>query len=176
MVRISDARMSGTAYGTVVLHTAPEAAAGGTLAFVQNGDMIELNVPERRLQLNVPDEELTRRRTAWTPSEPVTDRGYCRLYVDHVLQADQGVDFDFLVGKSGAAVARPNISLGTGPAQCQNGQNMSKRSPEKRRTLSKTVKNRQRTFLKFPEASRRNPDFHGQDLDLLTVRPNPPKV
>ena len=106
MVRISDARMSGTAYGTVVLHTAPEAAAGGTLALVQNGDMIELNVPERRLHLDVSDEELARRRALWTPPGPPMDRGYCRLYVDHVLQADQGVDFDFLVGKSGAAVAR----------------------------------------------------------------------
>ena len=106
MVRISDARMSGTAYGTVVLHTAPEAAAGGTLALVQNGDMIELNVPERRLHLDVSDEELARRRALWTPPEPPMDRGYCRLYVDHVLQADQGVDFDFLVGKSGATVAR----------------------------------------------------------------------
>jgi dihydroxy-acid dehydratase len=106
MVRISDARMSGTAYGTVVLHTAPEAAAGGTLALVQNGDMIELNVPERRLHLDMSDEELARRRALWTPPGPPMDRGYCRLYVDHVLQADQGVDFDFLVGKSGAAVAR----------------------------------------------------------------------
>lgn len=106
MVRISDARMSGTAYGTVVLHTAPEAAAGGTLALVQDGDMIELNVPERRLHLDVPIEELDRRRLAWTPPEPAMDRGYCRLYVDHVLQADRGVDFDFLVGSSGAPVAR----------------------------------------------------------------------
>ena len=106
MVRISDARMSGTAFGTVVLHTAPEAAAGGTLALVQDGDMIELDVGERRLELDVPGDELARRRTRWTPPEPVTDRGYCRLYVDHVLQADQGVDFDFLVGGSGAPVAR----------------------------------------------------------------------
>ena len=106
MVRISDARMSGTAYGTVVLHTAPEAAAGGTLALVQDGDMIELNVGERRLELDVSEEELARRRALWTPPEPEMDRGYCRLYVDHVLQADRGVDFDFLVGGSGAPVAR----------------------------------------------------------------------
>ncbi len=106
MVRISDARMSGTAYGTVVLHTAPEAAAGGTLALVQNGDMIELDVGARRLELDVPEDELVRRRTRWTPPEPTNDRGYCRLYVDHVLQADRGVDFDFLVGGSGAPVAR----------------------------------------------------------------------
>ena len=106
MVRISDARMSGTAYGTVVLHTAPEAAAGGTLALVQDGDMIELDVGERRLELDVPEDELARRRARWIPPEPATDRGYCRLYVDHVLQADRGVDFDFLVGGSGAPVAR----------------------------------------------------------------------
>ncbi len=106
MVRISDARMSGTAFGTVVLHTAPEAAAGGTLALVQDGDPIELDVGERRLELLVPDDELARRRARWSPPEPATDRGYCRLYVDHVLQADRGVDFDFLVGGSGAPVAR----------------------------------------------------------------------
>ena len=106
MVRISDARMSGTAFGTVVLHTAPEAAAGGTLALVQNGDMISLNVGQRRLELEVPEDELARRRARWSPPEPAMDRGYCRLYVDHVLQADRGVDFDFLVGGSGAPVAR----------------------------------------------------------------------
>ncbi len=106
MVRISDARMSGTAYGTVVLHAAPEAAAGGTLALVEDGDMIELNVGGRRLNLDVPEDELARRRERWTPPEPSMDRGYCRLYVDHVLQADRGVDFDFLVGGSGAPVAR----------------------------------------------------------------------
>lgn len=106
MVRISDARMSGTAFGTVVLHTVPEAAAGGTLALVQDGDMIALNVGERRLELEVPEEELARRRARWSPPEPAMDRGYCRLYVDHVLQADRGVDFDFLVGGSGAPVAR----------------------------------------------------------------------
>ena len=106
MVRISDARMSGTAYGTVVLHTAPEAAAGGTLALVEDGDMIELDVGQRRLELDVTESELARRRARWTPPEPATDRGYCRLYVDHVLQADRGVDFDFLVGGSGAPVAR----------------------------------------------------------------------
>ena len=106
MVRISDARMSGTAYGTVVLHAAPEAAAGGTLALVEDGDMIELNVGARRLTLGVPEDELARRRAQWTPPEPAMDRGYCRLYLDHVLQADRGVDFDFLVGGSGAPVAR----------------------------------------------------------------------
>jgi L-arabonate dehydrase len=108
MVRISDARMSGTAYGTVVLHTTPEAAAGGPLAVVQNGDMIELNVQERRLQLLVSDEELARRLAGWMAPEPPLSSGYWKLYVDHVLQADEGVDFDFLVGKRGAFVPKDN--------------------------------------------------------------------
>ncbi|MGV7242334.1 IlvD/Edd family dehydratase [Caballeronia sp. M23-90] len=105
MVRISDGRMSGTAYGAVVLHVSPEAAAGGPLAFVQTGDMIELDVKARRLHLEVSDEELERRRAAWRkPASPL--RGYVKLYVDHVLQADQGADLDFLVGASGAPVPR----------------------------------------------------------------------
>lgn len=107
MIRISDARMSGTAYGTVVLHVSPEAAAGGTLALVQNGDMIELDVAARRLHLDVPDDQLALRRSHWTPPElPSTDRGYYKLYVEHVLQADRGADLDFLVGKSGTIVTR----------------------------------------------------------------------
>ncbi len=106
MVRVSDARMSGTAYGTVVLHTAPEAAAGGPLALVQDGDMITLDVAGRRLHLDVSDEELARRREAWTAPEPPMTGGYQRLYFDHVLQADEGVDLDFLVGQRGAAVPR----------------------------------------------------------------------
>ncbi len=105
MVRISDGRMSGTAYGSVVLHVSPEAAAGGPLAFVQTGDMIELDVDARRLHLDVTDEELARRRAAWQPPAPPT-RGYYKLYVEHVLQADQGADLDFLVGSSGAPVPR----------------------------------------------------------------------
>ena len=108
MVRISDARMSGTAYGTVVLHTAPEAAAGGPLAVVQNGDLIELNVPARKLHLHISDEELARRLALWTPPKPPMDSGYWKLYIDHVLQADEGVDLDFLVGKRGSAVPRDN--------------------------------------------------------------------
>jgi L-arabonate dehydrase len=107
MVRISDGRMSGTAYGTVVLHVAPEAAVGGPLAFVRTGDMIELDVPRRRLHLEVSDEELARRKGEWKAPEPPA-RGWYRLFHDHVLQADQGVDLDFLVGKSGAAVPRDN--------------------------------------------------------------------
>jgi dihydroxy-acid dehydratase len=106
MVRISDARMSGTAYGTVVLHTAPEAAAGGPLALVENGDTIELDVDARRLHLDVPDEELARRRSAWRPRAPHSRRGWIKLYCETVQQADKGVDLDFLVGGSGAAVAR----------------------------------------------------------------------
>src|SRR6266404_789576 len=106
MVRISDARMSGTAYGTVVLHVAPEAALGGPLALVQDGDMVELDVAGRRLHLDVADAELAKRRAAWTPPKLPQDRGYAKLYVEHVLQADRGVDFDFLVGQSGHAVPR----------------------------------------------------------------------
>ncbi|NPT32923.1 IlvD/Edd family dehydratase [Paraburkholderia xenovorans] len=105
MVRISDGRMSGTAYGTVVLHVSPEAAAGGPLAFVQTGDMIELDVDARRLHLDVTDEEFARRRAAWQAPE-APKRGYYKLYVEHVLQADQGADLDFLVGSSGAPVPR----------------------------------------------------------------------
>jgi L-arabonate dehydrase len=104
MVRISDARMSGTAYGTVVLHVAPEAAAGGPLSLVQDGDWIELDVPGRRLHLDVPDEVLARRRAAAAPFVSRYVRGWERLYVDHVMQADTGVDLDFLVGSSGPGV------------------------------------------------------------------------
>jgi dihydroxy-acid dehydratase len=106
LVRISDARMSGTAYGTVVLHVAPEAAVGGPLALVRTGDWIELDVPARRLHLDVDDAELARRRAAWQPPERRHDRGWARLYVDHVLQANDGCDLDFLAGGSGSGVAR----------------------------------------------------------------------
>lgn len=106
MVRISDARMSGTAYGTVVLHVAPESAAGGALALVHNGDMIDLDVPARRLHLDVSESELSRRRALWKPANHAFARGYYKLYYDHVLQADRGVDLDFLVGSSGAEVPR----------------------------------------------------------------------
>ncbi|MEZ5668371.1 MAG: L-arabinonate dehydratase [Alphaproteobacteria bacterium] len=106
MVRVSDARMSGTAYGTVVLHTAPEAAVGGPLALVRNGDMVTLDVPNRTLSLGVSDEELARRKAAWTKPDIDWPRGYHKLYVDHVLQADRGADLDFLVGRSGAPTPR----------------------------------------------------------------------
>ena len=105
MVRISDARMSGTAYGTVVLHASPEAAVGGPLALVQTGDVIDLDVPKRVLQLEVPDTTLRARRAQWTPPASPA-RGWLKLYTDHVLQADKGADLDFLVGHSGAAVGR----------------------------------------------------------------------
>ena len=108
MVRISDARMSGTAYGTVVLHSAPEAAAGGPLALVKNGDLIELDVAKRKLHLHVSEEELAKRRKAWKPPKAPMARGYWKLYVDHVNQASDGCDLDFLVGKSGADVPRDN--------------------------------------------------------------------
>lgn len=96
LVRISDARMSGTSYGTVVLHAAPEAAAGGPLAVVRDGDLIRLNVAERRLDLLISDEEMAARLAAWTPPRRAHLRGYPRLYMEHVLQADEGCDFDFL--------------------------------------------------------------------------------
>jgi dihydroxy-acid dehydratase len=108
MVRISDARMSGTAYGTVVLHISPEAAAGGALALVENGDMINLDVAKRILHLDVAEAELAKRKARWKAPKPPLERGYWRLYYDHVLQADQGADLDFLVGKSGAFVPRDN--------------------------------------------------------------------
>jgi len=96
MVRISDARMSGTAYGTIVLHVSPEAAAGGPLGLVRSGDRIRLSVKQRRIDLQVPEEELARRRVAWKPPVETPARGYARLYMDHVLQAEHGCDFDFL--------------------------------------------------------------------------------
>jgi dihydroxy-acid dehydratase len=105
MVRVSDARMSGTAYGTVVLHVSPEAAAGGPLALVRSGDMITLDVPGRLIQLDVDDRTLSQRRAQWTPP-PAPQRGWVKLYFDHVLQAHEGADLDFLVGASGAPVPR----------------------------------------------------------------------
>ena len=106
MVRISDARMSGTAYGTVVLHISPEAAIGGTLALVKNGDLIELDVEKRTLNLLVSDEEIQKRKDAWKPPKKEFERGYVSMFVSHVEQADKGCDFDFLVGGSGSDVQR----------------------------------------------------------------------
>jgi dihydroxy-acid dehydratase len=107
MVRISDARMSGTAYGACVLHVAPESFIGGPLALVRDGDVIELDVPGRRLDLHVNDDELARRRAAWIAPEPKYPRGFGRLYSHHVTQADRGCDFDFLEGT--APIAEPQI-------------------------------------------------------------------
>ena len=105
MVRISDARMSGTAYGTVILHVCPEAAAGGPLALVKAGDLIQLDVPRRELRLEIDEQILAARRAQWTPP-PAPERGWLRLYAQHVMQADKGADLDFLVGFSGAQVPR----------------------------------------------------------------------
>jgi dihydroxy-acid dehydratase len=107
MVRVSDARMSGTSYGACVLHVAPESFVGGPLAYVQDGDVIELDVPGRRLTLKVSDEELARRRAGWKPREVGYPRGFGALYARHVMQADQGCDFDFLRGT--APVPEPEI-------------------------------------------------------------------
>jgi L-arabonate dehydrase len=108
VVRISDARMSGTAFGTIVLHAAPEAAVGGPLALVRDGDVIELDVEAGRLHLDVAQAELEARRAAWAPPPPVLS-GYQRLYADHVLQADTGADFDFLIGRRPAGVPKCGI-------------------------------------------------------------------
>lgn len=106
MVRISDGRMSGTAAGTVVLHVSPESAISGTLALVKDSDMIELNVEQRKLHLEVSDEELARRRSEWIPPAPMATRGYVKFYIDHVQQADLGADLDVLQGGSGSEVTR----------------------------------------------------------------------
>jgi dihydroxyacid dehydratase/phosphogluconate dehydratase len=106
MVRISDARMSGTAYGTVVLHVCPEAAAGGTLALVMDGDFIELDVEARRLHLDVSDEVLAKRRAELAQIPPPLTGGYQQMYVQHVMQASEGADLDFLVGCRGTKVTR----------------------------------------------------------------------
>jgi len=106
MVRISDGRMSGTAYGTAVLHVSPESAIGGALALVENGDMIELNVPQRKLHLHVSDEVLAQRKANWIAPKPTASRGYVSLYIKHVEGADKGADLDFLKGSSGSTVTR----------------------------------------------------------------------
>ena len=107
MVRISDSRMSGTSYGTCVLHVAPESAVGGPLALVRTGDVVTLDVPGRVLRMEVPDAELKRRRAQWTPPKAHYPRGFGALYVQHVTQADQGCDFDFLTAEG--RVPEPEI-------------------------------------------------------------------
>ncbi|NVO56357.1 dihydroxy-acid dehydratase [Rhodobacteraceae bacterium B1Z28] len=106
MIRISDGRMSGTAFGTVILHVSPEAHAGGPLALVKTGDRIRVSASKGKLELLVSEQELETRRTAWQPDPPHYTRGYAKLYIDHVLQADQGADLDFLVGKDTRLVTR----------------------------------------------------------------------
>lgn len=114
LVRVSDARMSGTAFGTVVLHVAPESTAGGPLRAVRDGDPIVLDVEERKLDLDIPPEELRRRLETLGPSEPRYRRGYGALYLDHVLQADQGCDFDFLRSVPGEPAEREPLGLLSG--------------------------------------------------------------
>jgi dihydroxy-acid dehydratase len=105
MVRVSDARMSGTAFGTVILHASPEAAVGGNINFVSDGDIITLDVEKRVISVNVSDEELERRRSNWTPPKPPSG-GYTRLFFDAIESPDLGADFDFLKGCRGAAVPK----------------------------------------------------------------------
>jgi dihydroxy-acid dehydratase len=107
MVRVSDARMSGTSYGTCVLHVAPESYVGGPLALVKNGDVIELDVEKRVLNLKVAEAELSGRKAAWTAPKPRYERGYGAIFSQHVRQADEGCDFDFLKGT--APVPEPEI-------------------------------------------------------------------
>jgi L-arabonate dehydrase len=106
MVRISDGRMSGTGFGTIVLHVSPEAAEGGNFAMIKTGDLITLDVPNRKLNVNITNEEFDLRRKQFKRLPPVTERGYVKLYIDHVQQAHLGADLDFLVGGSGSVVVR----------------------------------------------------------------------
>ena len=106
MLRLSDARMSGTSYGACVLHVAPESFIGGPLALLRTGDIVSIDVEARSIRMEVSDEELERRRAAWTPPAPRYERGYGVMFSRHIQQADEGCDFDFLRGKRGAAVPR----------------------------------------------------------------------
>jgi dihydroxy-acid dehydratase len=107
MLRISDARMSGTSYGACILHVAPESFVGGPLAFVQNGDMIEVDAERRLIHLHISDEEMARRKAAWKKPAPKYPRGYGAMFSEHIRQADEGCDFDFLAGN--APVPEPEI-------------------------------------------------------------------
>ena len=111
MVRISDARMSGTSYGACILHVAPESFVGGPLALVQTGDEIEIDVAARRIHLHVSDDELARRRAAWTPPPPKYARGYGAMYSQHIGQADEGCDFDFLARHGAHRRAGDSLSV-----------------------------------------------------------------
>jgi dihydroxy-acid dehydratase len=109
MLRLSDARMSGTSYGACILHVAPEAYIGGPLALLKTGDIISVDVPARSIRMEVSDEELARRRAAWTPPPPRFERGYGWMFAKHIRQANEGCDFDFLETKFGAPVPEPVI-------------------------------------------------------------------
>jgi len=109
MLRLSDARMSGTSYGACMLHCAPEAFIGGPLALVKTGDLIHVDVPARTIHLDIDDAEFARRRAAWTPPAPRFERGYGWMFSRHILQADQGCDFDYLETSFGAPVDEPSI-------------------------------------------------------------------
>jgi dihydroxy-acid dehydratase len=109
MLRLSDSRMSGTSYGACILHAAPEAFIGGPLALVKTGDLITVDVPSRKIHLEISDEELATRRAAWVAPAPRYERGYGWMFSKHILQADQGCDFDFLETSFGAAVPEPDI-------------------------------------------------------------------
>jgi dihydroxy-acid dehydratase len=106
MIRISDARMSGTAYGTIVLHASPESAVGGPLALIQNGDLISIDVRQGTLNILISNEELEFRKQKWLSPKPVADRGYVSMYIKEVQQADKGADFGYLVGASGRGIPR----------------------------------------------------------------------
>ena len=110
MVRLSDARMSGTSYGACILHVAPEAFIGGPLALIETGDVIELDIPRRSLRVNLSDEALARRRAVWTPPSPRYERGYGKMFSEHIEQADKGCDFDYLRTDFGAEVPEPEIN------------------------------------------------------------------
>ena len=109
MVRVSDARMSGTSYGACVLHVAPESHVGGPLALVQDGDAIRLDIEGRRIDVLISDEEMARRKAAWQAPEPKFQRGYGTLYLKHIQQADKGCDFDFLLPEGSAPEGEPEI-------------------------------------------------------------------
>ena len=110
MIRLSDARMSGTSFGACILHVAPEAYIGGPLALIKNGDIIEVDIPERKLNVDISENELSNRREKWKEPEPRYERGYGYIYSKHIEQADKGCDFDFLKPDFGSAVKEPEIN------------------------------------------------------------------
>ena len=110
MIRLSDARMSGTSYGACILHVAPESYIGGPLGLIKNGDIIEVDIPERKLNVDISENELSNRREKWKEPEPRYERGYGYIYSQHIEQADKGCDFDFLKSDFGSAVKQPEIN------------------------------------------------------------------